>query len=66
VDVVNNQPESVETLQRTLEALVLQRQQLRRSGAPPPELEENRQAIVRGQYDYARALIARYAHASAA
>jgi hypothetical protein len=63
---MSGKPESVETLQRALEALVLERQQLRRSGAPPSELEENRRAIVRSQYDYSLALIARYAHASAA
>jgi hypothetical protein len=63
---MSGKPESVETLQRELETLVLERQQLRRSGAPPSELEENRRAIIRSQYDYSLALIARYAQASAA
>lgn len=63
---MSGKSESVETLQRELEALVLERQQLRRSGAPPSELEENRRAIIRSQYDYSLALIARYAAASAA
>jgi hypothetical protein len=66
VDVVKPESQSVETLQSELEKLVLERQHLRRSGAPPSELEENRRAIARGQHEFSLALIARYAHASAA
>jgi hypothetical protein len=66
VDVVKSERASVETLQSELEQLVLERQRLRRSGASLADLEENRRAIVRTQYDYSRALIARYAHAPAA
>jgi hypothetical protein len=66
VDAVTHQPESVETLQRTLEALVRERQQLRSAGAGSRELESNREAIVNRQRQLGAALIARYAHQPAA
>jgi hypothetical protein len=63
---VTVEAESVETLQRTLESLVRERQHLRSAGAGPQELERNREAIVRGQRALCTALIARYAHQPAA
>jgi hypothetical protein len=66
VEAVKLEPESVETLQSTLESLVRERQQLRSAGAAPSELEQNRAAIIRGQYNLSVALIARYSHQSAA
>jgi hypothetical protein len=66
MDAVRLEPESVETLQRTLEALVRERQQLRAQSAGRRELERNREAIVRRQRDLACALIARYSHQPAA
>jgi hypothetical protein len=67
VEAVKLEPESVEKLQTALEALVRQRQHLRLAGAAPSELEHNRAAIIRGQYDLSVALIARYSpHQSAA
>jgi hypothetical protein len=63
---MKREPESVETLQSAVEALVLKRQHLRFNGASLSELEENRRAIARRQYDLSLALIARYAHAPAA
>jgi hypothetical protein len=61
MDAVTMQPESVETLQITLEALVRERQELRSVGADRLELERNREAIVRSQRELGAALIARYA-----
>jgi hypothetical protein len=66
VDVMKRQPESVETLQSELEKLVLERQRLRVNGASLSELEDNRRAIARRQYDFSIALIARHAHLPAA
>jgi hypothetical protein len=66
VDPVKHEPESVESLQSMLEALVRQRQQLRSVGAGPRELEQNREAIVRSQHELGVALIARYSHRPAA
>jgi hypothetical protein len=66
VEAVKLEPESVETLQTALEALVRERQQLRSAEAGPHELEQNRQAIVRNQRELGFALIARHAHFSAA
>jgi hypothetical protein len=63
---MNRQAESVETLQRELEALVLERQRLRVNGTSPSKLEENRRAIARRQHDLSLALIARYAPLPAA
>jgi hypothetical protein len=66
MDAVKLEPHSVESLQRTLESLVRERQQLRAQSAGPPELERNREAIVRHQRELACALIARYSHQPAA
>jgi hypothetical protein len=66
VDVVKHEPESVETIQSTLETLVRERQHLRSAGAGPHELERNREAIVSRQRELGVALIARYAHQPAA
>jgi hypothetical protein len=60
VDAVKHQPESIETLQTTLEALVRERQYLRSAGANRDQLEQNRQAIVSRQRELGAALIARY------
>jgi hypothetical protein len=51
----------IQTLERTLAALVQQRQQLRAAGAPSPELEQNRCEIVARQQELSDALIAAYA-----
>ena len=66
VEAVKLEPESVETLQRTLEALVRERQQLRSAKADPLDLERNRQAIVHQQAALGAALIARYCPPAAA
>jgi hypothetical protein len=66
MDAVKLEPESVETLQRTLETLVRERQELRAQAAGAHELERNREAIVRHQRELASALIARYSHRPAA
>ena len=66
MDAVEHQPESVETLQSTLEVLVRERQQLRSTGADRQELERNRAAIVNHQHELGVALIARYAPQAAA
>jgi hypothetical protein len=63
---MKRETESVETLQTELEKLVLERQRLRVSGASLSELEHNRRAIARRQYDFSLALIARHAHLPAA
>ena len=63
---MKRQAESVETLQRQVEELVLERQRLRVNGTSPLKLEENRREIARRQHDLSRALIARYAHLPAA
>jgi hypothetical protein len=60
MDAVKKQPESVETLQSTLEALVRERQELRSVGADASALERNREAIVSRQRELGAALIARY------
>ena len=51
---------AVETLQQQLDTLVLERERLRSSSAERSELERNRLAIVRVQWELSRALIARY------
>jgi hypothetical protein len=51
----------VDHLRDELLALVQERQNLRSSGAGSESLERNRQAIVSRQWEYSRALIARYA-----
>jgi hypothetical protein len=66
MDAVTHQAESVETLQRTLEALVRERQHLRSAGAGARELERNRAAIVNRQRELGAALIARYSAQPAA
>jgi hypothetical protein len=63
---MKRQAESVETLQKDLEELVLERQRLRVNGTSPSQLEENRRAIARRQHDLSLALIARYAQLPAA
>jgi len=55
--------ESISQLHTTL---VDERQQLRRNGAPAEELERNRLAIVRCQWELSRALIERYLPPAAA
>jgi hypothetical protein len=52
---------SVESIHRSIEALVAVRQRLRDSGAGPLALETNRRAIVRSQRELSRALLARAA-----
>ncbi len=47
-----------DTLQRSIEELVGDRQRLRAAGAPPALLEANRQQIVRRQWQFAAALLA--------
>jgi hypothetical protein len=49
-----------ETLRQHHTSLVNERQQLRRDGAAAEELERNRLAIVRCQWELSRALIERY------
>jgi hypothetical protein len=51
----------IDHLRAELLALVRERQDLRSSGADWESLERNRQAIVSRQWEYSRALIARYA-----
>jgi hypothetical protein len=51
---------SVETLQRVLSYLVVERQQLRAQGSTPVELEANRRSIVAMQWQLDRALGERY------
>ena len=51
---------SVEALQERHEALVAQRQELRRSGGEDAALERNRIQIARCQFELAHALIERY------
>jgi hypothetical protein len=55
-----------ETLTQLHTTLVDERQQLRRNGAPVEELERNRLAIVRCQWELSRALIERYLPPAAA
>jgi hypothetical protein len=52
---------SVESLRRSIEALVADRQRLRESGAGPAALEANRREIVRCQWNLAAALLAAHA-----
>jgi hypothetical protein len=49
---------SVETLRRSIEALVADRQRLRDEGAGPATLEANRREIVRHQWQLTAALLA--------
>jgi hypothetical protein len=49
---------SVETLRRSIEALVADRQRLRAEGAGPAALEANRRDIVRHQWQLTAALLA--------
>jgi hypothetical protein len=49
---------SVETLRRSIEALVADRQRLRDEGAGPAALEANRRKIVRHQWQLTAALLA--------
>ena len=56
-------PEALEQLHTTL---VDERQRLRSEGAPAEELERNRLAIVRCQWELSRALIDRYLPPAAA
>jgi len=49
---------SVESINRSIEALVAVRQRLREAGATPLVLETNRRAIVRSQWELSRALLA--------
>jgi hypothetical protein len=49
---------SVESLRRSIEALVADRQRLRESGAGPAALEANRRDIVRCQWHLSAALLA--------
>ena len=51
---------SVEALQERHDALVAERQQLRRSDSDESSLERNRLDIVHCQYELSHALIARY------
>jgi hypothetical protein len=55
-----------ETLKQLHALLVHERQQLRREGAPVEELERNRLAIVRCQWELSRALIECYLPPAAA
>ena len=57
---------SVESLRRSIEALVAVRQQLRETRATRSELETNRSAIVRLQHQLSAALISRQWDVSAA
>ncbi len=54
------QPRAVEDLQDSLNGLLREREELRSAGAERADLEQNRLAIVRAQWDLSRALIARY------
>ena len=51
---------SIEALHASLDALVRERQHLRVADADAQQLERNRQAIVRRQWQLAAALIARH------
>ena len=51
---------AVEDLQRSLNELLREREELRAAAADRADLERNRLAIVRAQWDLSRALIARY------
>jgi hypothetical protein len=53
-------PANVETLSELHAALVRERQTLRAGGAAEADLELNRLAIVRCQWELSRALIERY------
>jgi len=56
----------LESLTQLHTTLVDERQQLRRNAAPAEELERNRLAIVRCQWELSRALIERYLPPAAA
>jgi hypothetical protein len=51
---------AVEALQDALEKLLRERESLRTSDADASALERNRQAIIRTQWEFSHALIARY------
>jgi hypothetical protein len=51
---------SVEALAVRIAELVVERQELRVSGAPPAAVERNRRQIARAQWELAHALIERY------
>ncbi len=51
---------TVDDLRGRVERLVLERQQLRGSGAPATELEQNRLLLVEAQQELSRVLIATY------
>lgn len=51
---------SVEALAVRIAELVVERQELRVSGAPPAAVERNRRQIARAQWELAHALIDRY------
>jgi hypothetical protein len=51
---------AVEALQEALERLLREREALRTNGADAAALERNRQAIIRTQWEFSHALIARY------
>ena len=57
---------SVEALQAEISLLCSERQQLRASGAEDGDLERNRLAIARLQWELSHALIGRYARSAAA
>ncbi len=56
---MNGKP-TVEQLNRTIEELILERQELRVRGADAHELERNRRELVAFQWKLAHALIERY------
>ena len=51
---------SVESLVVRIAGLVAERQELRRTGAPPAAIERNRVQIARAQWELAHALIDRH------
>jgi hypothetical protein len=58
---VHDEPSSdVEALQREISSLCAERQRLRATGAPDRELEQNRLAIARLQWQLSHALIDRH------
>jgi hypothetical protein len=52
--------DNVETLSRKIEQIVVERQELRASGAAPAALEENRRRLGSAQAQLSRLLIERY------
>ena len=59
--MATNQNPRIQELERTLAALVQERQTLRTCGAEPAELERNRREIVTRQQELSEALISTYA-----